>query len=101
MNEAILTAAEVSRHFRISLSTLKRWTMLSRRGSLDFPMPVGAKGSKLRWRREEVEAWNSRIGNEVPLQEQPAETPAERRRQNEAVAKRLEKLGVTIKQKGG
>ena len=74
--------------------------MLSRRGFLDFPPPIGAKGSKLRWRREDIERWNSAIGN-VPTQ--PAaeiETPSGRKRQNEKVAKGLEKLGITIYKKG-
>jgi predicted DNA-binding transcriptional regulator AlpA len=100
MTETILTAAEVSRHFRISLSTLKRWVFLSRRGGLDFPMPIGAKGSRLRWRREDVEAWNSRIGNGTPPQEQLPETPAEQRRQADKVSRGLQKIGVNINKKG-
>jgi len=100
MTAVIMTAAEVTEYYRISLSTLKRWIMLSRRGFLDFPPPIGAKGSKLRWRREDIERWNSAIGN-VPTQ--PAaeiETPSGRKRQNEKVAKGLEKLGITIYKKG-
>jgi predicted DNA-binding transcriptional regulator AlpA len=37
--------------------------MLSRRGTLDFPLPLSPKGSQLRWRKEEIEQWNSSIGN--------------------------------------
>jgi predicted DNA-binding transcriptional regulator AlpA len=63
MND-ILTAAEVADYYRISVSSLKRWLMLSRRGTFDFPMPITAKGGLLRWRKEDIEAWSSRIGNE-------------------------------------
>ena len=60
----ILTATEVADYFRISVSTLKRWVMLSRRRAFDFPMPITAKGGLLRWHKEDIEAWSSRIGNE-------------------------------------
>ena len=59
----ILTAAEVAAHFRISVSTLKRWVMLTRRGAYDLPLPISPKRSQLRWRREDIETWNSCIGN--------------------------------------
>ena len=59
----IMTADEVAAHFRISVSTLKRWVMLTRRGAYDLPLPISPKRSQLRWRREDIETWNSCIGN--------------------------------------
>jgi predicted DNA-binding transcriptional regulator AlpA len=71
MNE-ILTATEVADYFRISVSTLKRWLMQTRRGTFDLPMPITAKSGLLRWRKEDIETWSSQIGNEIkPPTEQP------------------------------
>ena len=61
----ILNAAEVAAHFRISISTLKRWVMLARRGEHDLPLPISPKRSQLRWRKEDIETWNSSIGNDI------------------------------------
>jgi predicted DNA-binding transcriptional regulator AlpA len=93
----ILTAAEVADYFRVSLSSLKRWVLLTRRGSFDFPMPISPKGGQLRWRKTEIEVWGSRIGN-IPMQPTsiPTDTPAERKRREYQVATRLEKLGITV-----
>jgi len=66
----ILTAADVAAHFRISISNLKRWVLQTRRGLYDFPMPISPKRSKLRWRKSDIENWNSQIGN-VPAQRTP------------------------------
>ena len=76
--------------------------MLTRRGLLDFPLPIGAKGTRLKFRREDIESWNSRVGN-IPVQQPTAEveTPTERRRQAGRVARGLKEIGVNIKQKGG
>jgi len=97
----ILTLDDVVQYFRASKPTVKRWVMLTRSGRGDFPLPVSPKGCRLLWNREDIENWRSRLGNEAPLLEQLPETPAERRRKNDKVAKGLERLGVTIKQKGG
>lgn len=98
----IMSAAEVANHYKISLSSLKRWVMLSRRGVLDFPMPVSPKGCHLRFRREDILAWGSKIGNMPP--EQPAElkieTPAEQKCKNAKVSKDLAKMGVIFNKKG-
>jgi len=56
----------VSAHFRISLSSLKRWIQLTRRGECDFPLSISPKGYKLRFRREDIENWQSRVGNISP-----------------------------------
>jgi predicted DNA-binding transcriptional regulator AlpA len=93
----VMTALEVAIFFLVSLSTLKRWIMLTRRGLLDFPMPLGAKGSQLKFRRSEILAWKSSVGNEPtqPVTIETIETPAERKKQNAKVARGLEKLGIT------
>ena len=76
--------------------------MLTRRGLLDFPMPIGSKGSRLRWRKEDLESWSSRVGN-IPEQ-QPAtevETPTARRQRDDKVARELKKLGLNINKTKG
>ena len=98
----IMSAAEVADYYKISLSSLKRWVMLSRRGALDFPMPVSPKGNHLRFRKEDILSWGSKIGNMPP--EQPAElkieTPAEQKCKNAKVSKDLAKMGVIFNKKG-
>jgi len=65
----ILTVSEVASHFRVSVPTLKRWLMMSRRGRFDLPMTISPKGCRLLWRREDIENWQSRIGNEPTQRE--------------------------------
>jgi len=60
----ILTAPEVADYLRISLSTLKRWNALARRGEFDFPLALSPKGYQLKWRRSDIEIWRSRIGKQ-------------------------------------
>ena len=90
----------VAQYYGRSGPTIKRWLMLTRLGLYDFPLPVSPKGCRLLWNREDIINWRSQLGNASPIPEQPAETPTERRRRDDKVARGLEKLGVTIKQKG-
>jgi len=97
----ILTLKDVASYFHAGASTIKRWLMLARRGQGDFPMPITPKGTHLRWRKSDIEAWYSRIGNIPPESTtiMQIETPAERQRHHEKVACGLEKLGITVKKK--
>ena len=96
----IFTLDDVVQYFRVSPPTVKRWLGLTRSGRGDFPLPVSPKGCRLLWNREDIENWRSQLGNEAPLLEQLPETPTERRRQNNQVAKKLAGLGVAINKKG-
>ena len=97
---AILTLTEVALYFRNSKPTIKRWLFLTRQGLGDFPLPISSKGCRLLWNKEDIVTWRSRLGNEAPLLNQLPETPTERRRRSEKVAKGLNKLGITVQKKG-
>ena len=98
----ILTLQDVASYFHAGTSTIKRWVMQARRGLGDFPLPVTPKGTHLRWRKADIEQWHSCIGNVPPELPNAAqiETPGERQRHNEKIARGLENFGITIKKKG-
>jgi hypothetical protein len=90
MNHEILFADEVCEHFRIHRQTLKLWLMQARAGISDFPLPVSPFGKKLRWRREDILDYQSRIGNE---RAKPASvSPAKRAKRQAQVMRELEEL---------
>ena len=97
-----MTLEQVADYYYCGKSTVKRWLMLSRRGILDFPMSINPKGCRLLWRRDDIIAWRSKIGNIPPEQpdELKIETPAERKTKDAKVAKGLAKMGVNFTKKG-
>ena len=95
-----MTLGDVAAYFNVSKPTLKRWLMLTRQGRGDLPFPVSPKGCRLLWNREDIVGWRSQIGNVPTPPAVEIETPSERKRQNEKVAKGLEKLGITTQKKG-
>jgi len=90
MNHDILFAEEVCEHFRIHRQTLKLWLMQARAGVSDFPLPVSPKGKHLRWRREDILEYQSRIGNERAMPK--AMSPAKRKERQAAVMRELAEL---------
>ena len=90
MEHEIILAEEVCEHFRIHRQTLKLWLMQARAGVSDFPLPVSPKGKKLRWRREDIVNYQSRIGND---RASPASvSPAKRKEHQAQVMRELEAL---------
>lgn len=73
------TKHDVIDYFGISEMTFNRWLVKSRRGEMDFPLPVLPKGSVLRFRKSDIDNWKSSIGNTQPVVTPPSiETPAAR-----------------------
>jgi predicted DNA-binding transcriptional regulator AlpA len=56
-NNDLLDLAEVSKYFGLSQSTIRRMIRQSREGLNSFPLPLLKRGSKIIFRRTDIENW--------------------------------------------
>jgi predicted DNA-binding transcriptional regulator AlpA len=90
MENEIISADEVCEYFRICRQTLKLWIARARAGQSDFPLPISPFRSKLRWRRADIEGYQSEIGNDRAMPK--SLSPAQRKARQAKVMKELESL---------
>ncbi|GHT14838.1 hypothetical protein FACS1894170_12150 [Planctomycetales bacterium] len=98
-NETLMNADDVCRHFDFSLLTLKRKVQQAREGKHDFPLPIMPKRCRLLWRRADIENYTCQTQIIEPVKLPTMTSPAMRKRQAEAVAKELERFGITTANK--
>ena len=91
MEQRILLIDEVSRMFRVSTVTIRRYLHLARKGEGNFPLPISPRGGKCRWLLSDIEAYmksQSTAGDtnlsEVGRKQRKREAKAFEQRQKEA-----------------
>jgi hypothetical protein len=93
----IWNTEDVCQYFDIHEQTLKTWIAAARAGEGDFILPIGPKGSKRRWRRVDIENYQSTIGNERVT---PKASTAQQKARQAKVMQELQSL-LSKNKKGG
>jgi predicted DNA-binding transcriptional regulator AlpA len=89
---------DLSNHFGISESTIRRRVRASRNGQSNFPLPLFGSGYRVLWRKADVLAWAGEDSETLSFNPSPFPLiPQKVQTQNAAQIRRgLESLGVRL-----
>ena len=84
---------DMCNYFGLSESTIRRRVRNSRDGNGNFPLPLFASGSRVLWRKSEIESWRGEDAETITFTATPGPPSVQTRHANQ-VRKGLEELGI-------
>jgi len=95
-NKDIYDITDTCNYFGLSESTIRRKVRESRNGECNFPLPLFKSGSKILWRKSDIESWggeDEEVINFTPTAISAVPLPTQNLIDTR---KRLEKLGISV-----
>ena len=89
---------DISNHFGISESTVRRKVKISREQGFGFILPLFSSGSKLLWRKEDVLAWKGENPETIEFNSLPISPPPQviQTKTDNQVRKGLARFGIEL-----
>ena len=92
-SEDLFDLTDICNYFGLSESTIRRRVRNSREGNGNFPLPLFSSGSRVLWRKSDIENWAGEDANTIMFTAPSIPTPVPPKNAAQ-VRKGLEALGV-------
>jgi len=93
-SDDLFDLTDICNYFGLSESSIRRRVRNSREGNGNFPLPLFSSGSRVLWRKSDIESWRGEDADVITFSATPIPQTVPPGRNADKVRKGLEALGV-------